>query len=172
MFYPRISSDRVARLAIIIALITIAGAAESFAQSHDAADRPDHVMILPSDHDWSPAPPSLPPGARVMIVEGNPAEAGEFTMRLWLPSDYVIAPHFHPGDEHVTVISGALYMGLGTDVDDASAKKLTPGGFAMMRAGTVHFALTRQETVLQLHGVGPWGLTYVDSDDNQPGETR
>lgn len=136
------------------------------AQNHDKSHNPGHVMINLDDQAWSAAPGSLPPGARAMVVEGNPGVAGEFTLRLWFPAGYAIQPHFHPADEHVTVISGSFYMGLGETFDESSAKLLTAGGFAMMKAGTTHYAFTKEETVVQLHGVGPWGLTYVNPEDD------
>lgn len=139
------------------------------AQDHDAS-HPDHVMMTPDDHAWSDAPASLPEGARVMVIEGNPAAEGAFTMRLWLPANYTIAPHVHPADEHVTVISGDLYMGLGETFDEGRAEALPPGSFAMMKMGTAHYAFTRGEAVIQLHGIGPWGLTYIDPADDPRNE--
>ncbi|HYE95756.1 MAG TPA: cupin domain-containing protein [Rubricoccaceae bacterium] len=130
--------------------------------SHDA----DHLMVTPADVRWSPGPPSLPPGARAMAVEGNPAEAGPFTLRLWFPAGYRIAPHSHPAVEHITVISGTFYMGLGETFDRAAMRALPAGSFAMMNTGTRHFARTDEETVVQLHGMGPWGITYVNPADD------
>jgi hypothetical protein len=153
------------RIGITFAILLFAGGPAA-AQNHETHQRPDHVMINLEDQAWSPAPASLPPGARAMVIEGNPGVAGEFTLRLWFPADYAIQPHFHPADEHVTVISGSFYMGIGETFDERSAKRLTAGGFAMMKTGTTHYAFTKEETVVQLHGVGPWGLTYVDAKDD------
>jgi quercetin dioxygenase-like cupin family protein len=128
-------------------------------------------MVTPADVQWSPAPAVLPAGARVQVIQGNPAEAGSFALRLWLPAGYRIAPHFHPADEHITVISGTFLMGLGDTFDPAAGHALPAGSFAMMATGTRHYAWTEQETVVQLHGIGPWGLTYVNpADDPRQGQ--
>ena len=73
----------------------------------------DHVMILPGDIKWTDGPPSLPPGAKSAVIEGDPGAMGLFTMRVKLPANYSIMPHTHPADEHVTVMEGSFYMGLG-----------------------------------------------------------
>ncbi|MBW3623734.1 MAG: cupin domain-containing protein [Armatimonadetes bacterium] len=123
-------------------------------------------MILPQDLRWTDAPPSLPPGAKIALMEGDPTREGAFTMRIRLPANYRIPAHHHPADEHVTVISGSFYMGLGDRLDTTRGRALSPGSFAMMKAGTRHFAFTRKPAVIQLHGIGPWGIVYVDPKDD------
>lgn len=151
---------------VFMVIILVSWGFVSPTQAQDTTAHPDHILMTPEDYVWSDAPASIPPGARVMVIEGDPAVAGAFTMRLWMPANYVISPHFHPADEHVTVISGSFYMGMGDTCDKDIAKRLPPGSFAMMKKGTRHFAFTKEETVVQLHGVGPWGLTYVNPDDD------
>jgi quercetin dioxygenase-like cupin family protein len=87
-------------------------------------------------------------------------------MRLRMPAGYRIPPHFHAFDEHVTVISGTFYVGMGEAFDMAKASELPTGTFAALAPGVRHFAFTRSETVIQLHGTGPWGLTYVNPADD------
>ena len=126
-----------------------------------------HVLLTPADLKWVEGPPSLPPGAKVALVEGDPKAANAlFTMRIKLPANYKVMPHFHPADEHVTVISGAFWMGMGNKFDPAQTKELPPGAFAVMPVGHHHFAMTKIETEIQVHGVGPWGITYVNPSDD------
>lgn len=125
-----------------------------------------HVMVTPGDVKWAEGPPSLPPGSQAAVVEGNPANPGLFTMRLKLPANYKIPAHWHPADEHVTVIAGTFYMGMGDKLDESKGKALTAGSFAVMPTKTNHFAFTKAETILQLHGIGPWGITYVNPADD------
>jgi mannose-6-phosphate isomerase-like protein (cupin superfamily) len=125
-----------------------------------------HRLLLPAELQWSAGPASLPAGAQVALLEGNPAEPGPFTLRLRLPDDYRIAPHWHPGIEHVTVLSGAFVVGRGERISDHPAKEVTEGGFMLMPPQTAHYAHTRGETVLQLHGVGPWAINYVNPADD------
>ena len=126
----------------------------------------DHIMIMPNEIKWVDAPPSLPPGAKAAVIEGDPKAAGLFTMRIKLPANYSIKPHSHPADEHVTVIEGTFYMGLGEKYDESVAKEMPTGGFAVMITGTRHYALTRKECIVQIHGMGPWGINYVNPADD------
>ena len=126
----------------------------------------DHVMIKPDDIKWSPAPSALPPGAMIAVLDGDPFAPGLFTMRLKAPPGYKIPAHSHPSDEHVTVISGSFYMGLGDKLDPAKSTMMPNGSFMVMRQGTRHFAWSKGESVVQLHGMGPWGINYVNPADD------
>jgi quercetin dioxygenase-like cupin family protein len=129
-------------------------------------DTGKHIMITPATVQWGDAPPSLPAGAKMAVVEGNPSDPGPFTIRAKFPAGYRIPPHWHPADEHVTVLSGTFRMGLGEKFDEKALHDLPAGGFAVMAKGTRHFAMARTATVLQIHGIGPWGLTYVNPADD------
>lgn len=126
----------------------------------------DHIMLVPTDLTWKDGPASLPKGVKSTVLEGDPTKAGPFTMQLKLPANYKIPPHSHPAIEHVTVLSGSFHMGLGGVFDESKATKLPVGGFAVMAIGTRHFAFTKEEATIQLHGVGPWGITYVNPADD------
>jgi quercetin dioxygenase-like cupin family protein len=132
-----------------------------------AKDDASHVIIaLPGKIAWAPAPAILPKGAELAVVEGDPSKAGEFTMRLRMPDGYRIPPHFHPVTEHVTVLQGTFRVGMGDKFDAAALGDLPVGTFAALSAGMKHFAVAEGETVIQLHGVGPWSLTYVNEADD------
>lgn len=127
----------------------------------------EHILLNAADLKWVDAPASIPKGAKIAVIEGDPSKAGPFTMRLQLPANYKIAPHFHPAIEHVTILSGAFYLGQGSEFNEADLKSLPVGGFAVMQPGMHHFARTKDTSaILQLHGVGPWGLTYVNQADD------
>ena len=125
-----------------------------------------HVMVTPGNLKWTDGPPSLPAGSKAAVIEGDPKNPGPFTMRLKLPANYKIPPHWHPAEEHVTVISGTLNMGMGDKFDASKGNALPVGSFAVMPAKANHFAFTNEETVIQLHGMGPWGITYVNPADD------
>ncbi len=125
-----------------------------------------HIMHVPTDLKWVDGPASLPKGIKVAVLEGDMSKPGPFTVRIKAPANYKISPHFHPAVEHVTVISGSFYMGLGDVFEESKATKLPVGGFAVMEIGTRHFAFTKEETEIQLHGIGPWGITYVNAADD------
>ncbi|MGQ0813061.1 MAG: cupin domain-containing protein [Gemmatimonadota bacterium] len=124
------------------------------------------IVALPDAIKWGPAPAILPAGAKLAVVQGDPGKAGEFTMRLWMPAGYRIPPHFHPVTEHVTVLKGTFNVGMGERFDMSGGTVLPTGTFGALPPGMRHFAWTSEETVIQLHGTGPWSLTYVDPKDD------
>jgi quercetin dioxygenase-like cupin family protein len=132
--------------------------------SPSAPARQAHV-VMPDQVTWGPAPAILPVGARLAVLEGDPSKAGPFTMRLALPAGYRIPPHFHPVDEHVTVLSGAFQVGMGDTFDERKLTTLPVGTFGVIPPDMRHFARADSATVIQLHGMGPWRLTYVNPAD-------
>jgi hypothetical protein len=148
------------RLAIAVALSVLASTA--YAQHSGGA----HKMVTPSDLKWA-AVPSLPPGAQISVIEGPMNEAVPFTIRLKLPKDYYVIPaHSHPAIERVTVLSGTFHMGTGDKFDKTKTHALTAGAIGIMQPGTNHYAWTAEETIVQLNGNGPWGVTYVNPADD------
>lgn len=129
------------------------------------AETEDHRMMSPGELKWADVP-SLPAGAKIMVIEGPLNEAVPFTFRLRFPANYSIPAHWHPAVERVTVLSGTFYMGVGDKLDTGNSMALLPGGMMIMQAGTKHFAWNEDEVILQLHGTGPWGITYVDPADD------
>ncbi len=128
--------------------------------------QPKHFMITPADINWVDAPPLLPSGAKVAVLEGDPAKPSSFTMRIKFPAGYRIQPHWHPAVEHATIISGTLNMGIGDKFDPLEGRELPAGSFSMIPAKTNHFAWVKEETVIQVHGIGPWGINYINPSDD------
>lgn len=124
-----------------------------------------HIMVSPADLKWADVP-SLPPGAKIAVIEGPPTEAVPFTFRLKFPANYKIPAHSHPAIEHVTVISGTFNLGFGDKLDETKAKPLSAGSVAIMQPKTNHFAWTKEEAIVQVHGVGPWTVNYVNPADD------
>jgi hypothetical protein len=119
---------------------------------------------------WKDGPASLPKGAQMAVLEGDPSKEGPFVFRLKLPDGYTIAPHTHPRAERLTVIQGAFNIAEGESVDKTSNKaRLMPAGsFGYWPARMHHFAWTSGggETIVQLHGLGPWQIQYLDPADD------
>lgn len=139
--------------------VSCAAATPGWAQSSG------HKMVMPADLKWTDVP-SLPKGAKIAVLEGPMNEKGPFTARLKFPANYKIPPHWHPVIERVTVLSGTFNMGMGDTFDANSTHALVAGGTAIMQPKTNHFAWTNSETVVQLHGTGPWGINYVNPTDD------
>jgi quercetin dioxygenase-like cupin family protein len=125
-----------------------------------------HTEVLPDQIEWKDGPPSLPPGSKFVVLEGDPAKPGFFAMRAKLPDGYQVPPHFHPGIERVTVLSGTFRLGTGDKFDRAAARALPAGSYTSMPAGMRHFAWAEGETVIQVATEGPWGITYVNPSDD------
>jgi len=125
------------------------------------------IRICPDSLKWNDTKPPLPPGAKVAVLEGNPKESGHFTIRIKMPPNYKIPPHMHPVDERATVLSGAIYVGIGDTLDVAKAKKISAGCFYLNPAGMHHYAFTgKDETILQISTNGPWGSTYLQTTEH------
>lgn len=150
------------RIATLGVVLVLSGAASQDTGGGTKAE----ILVRPGDVKWVDAPPSLPPGAKVAVLSGDPAKEGLFVMRLKLPADYKIMPHLHPADEHVTVLSGALYVSRGDVFDAQKGKELPEGSYAMLPGKSNHFAYFKSETVLQLNSIGPWGITYANAADD------
>jgi quercetin dioxygenase-like cupin family protein len=125
-----------------------------------------HAIHSPDQIKWQDAPAALPAGAKIAILEGDPAKEGFFTMRLSMPDGYKIPPHTHPKIEHVTVISGTFNLGMGEKFDQNATQELPAGTFGFWPAGMKHFAWAKGATVIQAHGVGPWKIEYVNPADD------
>jgi hypothetical protein len=153
-----------ARLVAPVA-VTVLALAAAFAgagePAHPAGD--GHVVATPASIVWNDAP-SLP-GAKVAALKGDPTKEGAFVIRLKLPDGYTIKPHWHPMTESLTILQGNFLLGKGTAMDKAAATALPAGSFSAMPARMVHHAWADGETVVQLHGMGPWQLYYVDPKD-------
>ncbi|HKO44934.1 MAG TPA: cupin domain-containing protein [Pyrinomonadaceae bacterium] len=146
-------------LALAVSVVTIANG-----QSTNAP--PDHGLFGWEDVKWVEGPASLPRGAKVALLEGNPTQEGPFTMRLQLPDGFTIQPHWHPAVERVTVISGTFNLGMGEKFDKSAGRALAGGSFAFMPPGMKHYAWASGETVVQVHGMGPWKINYVNPADD------
>jgi quercetin dioxygenase-like cupin family protein len=126
----------------------------------------EHVFFTPANLKWVDAPPGLPPGGKMAVLAGDPTKEGPFTVRMQAPAGYKIPPHTHPTAEHVTVISGALHLGMGDKFDETAGHELAVGGFAVMPAGMKHFAWAPGGSIVQIHGQGPFAINYINPADD------
>jgi quercetin dioxygenase-like cupin family protein len=122
--------------------------------------------------NWKDGPGSLPLGAKFAVLEGDPAKEGPFVMRVRMPDGYRIPPHWHPKVERITVISGSFNLGMGEKFDQSATREMAAGTFGFWPAGMRHFVWTKGETVIQLHGIGPWVITYVNPTDDPRGAKK
>jgi quercetin dioxygenase-like cupin family protein len=126
----------------------------------------DMRLYSPTTIEWRQGPAALPPGAKMAVLEGDPTKEGPFVVRFQFPAGYHVAAHTHPKTERATVISGTLYLAAGEALDRNSAKSLPAGSFGSWPAGMKHTAWFEGETIIQLHGIGPWQINYVNPADD------
>ena len=124
-----------------------------------------HRIVTPEELKWADAT-SLPPGAKIAMIEGKLNEPGTITARVKLPANYRIPPHSHSGQERVTVISGTVNIGMGERFDATKTTAMKPGTVLLMPPKMNHFAWTSEETIFQLNVIGPWTVTYINPADD------
>ena len=161
----------------IALLVSLAAAAAVFGAEEAAAKKPAHkmasmpkpIILPPGDMKWGDPPPVFAAGAKFSVLEGDPGKTGLYTVRLQLPDGYKIMPHWHPKDEKVTVISGEFHAGMGDKLQDEGSVTLPAGSYVNLPAHMHHFAWSKGETTVQVHGVAPFKLIYVNPADDPSG---
>lgn len=143
------------------------GTSKEPAQTNSAsAAKTEHTMFAPGDLKWGDAPPGIPAGAKLAVLEGDPREKGPFTIRLQSPDGFKVPPHTHPTAEKITIISGTFMLGMGDKFDQAATHEMAAGGFAILPAGMKHFAWMKGQTIVQISGDGPFVINYVNPADD------
>lgn len=155
---------RAIRLSTVAIVIVIAATSAS-AGGQNTAAAAKHVIHTPGAIKWGPAPPVLPAGAQIAVLDGDPFKEGLFTLRLKFPDGYKIAPHTHPTDEHVAVVSGTLMIGMGATRNDAAMHQMAAGSYTALPMNSPHYVTARGETVLHIYGQGPFVLNYINAAD-------
>jgi quercetin dioxygenase-like cupin family protein len=120
-----------------------------------------------TEMEFGPGPDAFPPGVEFCFMHGAPDEArAMFTVRLKAEQGYRFAPHSHPHDEHVTIVSGRMLLGNGSTADRGSAREMGPGSYAFLPKEQFHYAWALDEVVFQVNAIGPFGITYANPEDD------
>lgn len=147
----------------LASLVLVSAAVPAFAQH---GDKMGPTLHRPDSTVWKEGPPSLPAGAKIAVLEGDPAKPGPFVFRVRVPDGYRIPPHTHPKPERITVIAGTFHIGMGDKFNADKGEAMTPGTYGTWPAGMKHYVWVKGDTILQFHGDGPWTITYVDPADD------
>lgn len=145
--------------------LAIAAFSVLLAPSAALASDDHHAMVQADALTWS-QPAAYAKGAQLAVVRGDPTKEGVYVVRLKVPAGFKIPAHTHPNDENVTVLSGSFHIGTGDPLDESKGVKLPAGGYSFVAKGMTHYAWFSEDTVIQLHGMGPQGITYVNPDDD------
>lgn len=168
------TGEKIIKKIVVLFSVVLVGAL-SWAIAADKEEKPadskaaapaEHKILVPSELKWADAPPGLPPGAKMTVLDGDPTKKGSFTVRLQAPAGYKIAPHTHPSAERVTVISGTIRLGMGDKLDEAALHEMGPGAFVSLPTGMSHFVSNTGESIVQIHNEGPFEINYVNAADD------
>lgn len=143
-------------LLAVVPLLTVAAGAHD--GTHEATVQPEAIK-------WT-VPAAYAEGAQFAVIHGDPTREGLYVVRLKVPAGFRIAPHTHPNDENVTVLSGSFNIGTGAEHNEGKGQHIKPGGFSFVPNGMQHYAWFTEDTVIQLHGIGPQGIVYVNPADD------
>ena len=168
------------RILIVLPLVALAscatdrnmqdnkGGAAPITHEPYGSEMKEFATYPPKELTWKSGPPSLPGGAQMTLLEGDPSKEGPFVFRLKFPDGYTIPPHMHARAERVTVIAGTFNVAEGDSVDKSSGKArvMPTGTFGYWPARMHHYAWTTGETTIQLHGFGPWKIEYLNPADD------
>lgn len=151
------------RYAIFVAIISICAVMSQAQTKH-------HTVTAPSSLQWGAVPQNLvkgtppaefgPLAAQVAVVDGDPSKSGPFTIRIKMPDGAKIPPHWHPTDEHITVLQGTFILAMGEKFDATAGQTMSPGTYGFMPRRSWHFARAKGETILQVHGTGPFIINF------------
>ena len=125
-----------------------------------AVAQPMPTIVTPDKITWVTGTGPLA-GAQFAVLAGDPTKPGPYTIRLKLPANASVPPHFHGDTENVTVISGSLWVGLGDKADQSKMMQLPAGSFVSIPQGVHHYAMAKEDTIVQVHGMGPFKVTAV-----------
>ena len=129
------------------------------------APAPTHAMVKGATLQWGDAPPSLPSGAQAAVLSGDPGQPGLFVIRLKSPAGYRVPRHWHPTDEHVTIIEGDLTLAMDQGAQ-AHSDTFGPGDYVLLPAEMQHEASTKGGVIVQIQAMGPFEITYIDPRDD------
>jgi quercetin dioxygenase-like cupin family protein len=142
------------------AIPTVAATTAAIAKAYTPANS------VPQDFQFSKASAAYPAGLEIVVMEGDPTKPVPFTLRFRFPDGYVLPPHQHPIDEHVTVIQGTFVVGMGSSGKRETAIEMPTGSFILIPGLTQHYVFAKGVTITQVHGVGPSGIAYVNPADD------
>ena len=154
------------KLMAFVVLASLASFLAAADAKKPAAAKMGHKVMMPADMQWGEMPPNMPAGAKMTVLSGDPGKTGPYVLRIKAPDGYKVAAHWHPMAENITIVSGEFHLGVGDKFDESTATTMVAGSFGSMPAKMHHYAWTKGETEVQVHGNGPFKLIYVNPADD------
>lgn len=125
----------------------------------------EYTVNNPGPLNWGPPPAGMPKGVKMIVVSGDPAKAGPYTIHLRFAPGYKIGPHRHPTEESIKVLAGGLSFGMGPS-RETRERILSRGMNAVIPANTYHFASTAAGATVEFSGTGPFRIEYAKAKDD------
>jgi quercetin dioxygenase-like cupin family protein len=148
----------------VVSLTLVVFAVPSTSQEKKAGDSA-HKIVHSGDLKWTP----IIKGCEIALVEGNlDAEGQPFVARFHCSDGATTPPHWHPTDENITVLKGAFLVGMGESFDESKLKAMHFGNFMLMPKEMRHFGMAKGDLILQVHGIGPFKVNWVNPSEVQP----
>lgn len=119
----------------------------------------------PGRLNWGPPPAGMPKGVKMIVVSGDPAKAGPYTIHLRFAPGYKIGPHRHPTEEKIKILTGGMSFGMGPS-KQANIRSMSRGSNAVVPASTYHFASTGVGATVEMTGTGPFRIDYAEAKDD------
>ena len=153
---------RIPVLSVAILLMPVLALAQG---PNPTAKKPpaSHAIVTPDQLVWKP----LIPGVELAVVSGDPdKKGGMYVIRIRAKGEVKVPPHWHVTDEHITVLEGSFWMAHGEQFDAPKLQELKVGGYFMMPAGVRHFGLHKAGNLIEVFGVAPFVVNFVNPEDD------
>ncbi len=150
---------------VCVALIGMAAVATAVYGQEKKEGAEAHKIVHFGDLKWTP----IMKGCDLAPVSGDSnAEGAPFVLRIRCADGIKLPAHWHPTDEHLTVLKGTFLVGMGESFDEAKLQTMNVGNFITMPKEMRHFGLCKGETIVQLHGAGPFKVNWVNPSEVAP----
>ncbi len=165
----RMKSKSLFTLAAVVAVTGAGLALSGRGQAKKEAAPATHSIVHYGDLKWTP----ILKGADLAVVFGDPSAAGgPYVVRIRCADGTKIPPHWHPEDENVTVLKGTFLVGMGETFDESKLQTMNVGNFIAVAKEMRHFAVSKGETIVQVHGVGPFKVNWVNPAEVIPPDAK
>jgi quercetin dioxygenase-like cupin family protein len=149
--------NRVVFVCMLLTAVTVLGKRVYSQEKAESAG--SHKIVHSGDLKWTP----LIKGCELAGVSGDPGtEGAPFVVRLRCADGAKIPAHWHPTDENVTVLKGAFLVGMGETFDEGKLETMNVGNFLSVPKEMRHFAMSKGESIVQVHGAGPFKVNWVN----------
>jgi anti-sigma factor ChrR (cupin superfamily) len=148
-----------------VALLGITTLTTVVSSQEKKTDAEAHKIVHYGDLKWTP----IMKGCDLASVSGDPsAEGAPFVLRIRCVDGTKVPAHWHPTDENLTVLKGTFLVAMGEAYDEAKLQPMNVGNFTTVPKEMRHFALCKGETIVQVHGAGPFKVNWVNPSEVQP----